>query len=98
MVITARNAGSVKKVTAQEIQVGDDVYRLRKFVGLNERTCQNQKPLVFEGQKVLAGEVIADGAATHKGELALGRNIMVAFMTWDGYNFEDAILISEELA
>ena len=98
MVITARNGGTVKKVTSQELQVGDDVYRLRKFVGLNERTCLNQKPIVREGQKVKEGEVIADGAATHRGELALGRNVMVAFMTWDGYNFEDAILISEELA
>ncbi len=98
MVITALHGGTVKKVTANEIQVGDDLYRLRKFVGLNERTCLNQKPIVREGEKVEAGHVIADGAATHAGELALGRNIMVAFMTWDGYNFEDAILISEELS
>jgi len=97
MVVTARHAGTVKKVTALEIQVGDDVYRLRKFVGLNERTCLNQKPIVREGEKVEAGQVIADGAATFRGELSLGRNVMVAFMTWDGYNFEDAILISEKL-
>ncbi|MAG57700.1 MAG: DNA-directed RNA polymerase subunit beta [Planctomycetes bacterium] len=98
MVITARHPGEVKKVTATEIQVGDDLYRLRKFVGLNERTCLNQKPIVREGETVIEGQVIADGAATHQGELSLGRNVMVAFMTWDGYNFEDAILISEELS
>jgi DNA-directed RNA polymerase subunit beta len=74
-----------------------DVYPLRKYVGLNERTCQNQKPIVVLGQKVEKGEVIADGAATYKGELALGRNVLVGFMAWDGFNFEDAIIISEEL-
>jgi DNA-directed RNA polymerase subunit beta len=74
-----------------------DEYVLRKFVGLNERTCLNQRPIVKPGQKVAAGEVIADGAATHQGELALGRNVLVAFVTFDGYNFEDAILISERL-
>jgi DNA-directed RNA polymerase subunit beta len=72
-------------------------YPLRKFVGLNERTCLNQKPVVRLGQKVKKGEIIADGAATHQGELALGRNVLVAFMAWDGYNFEDAIIISEKL-
>ena len=70
---------------------------LRKFVGLNERTCQNQKPIVKVGDKVEKGQVIADGAATYQGELALGRNVLVAFMSWEGYNFEDAIIISEEL-
>ena len=70
---------------------------LRKFVGLNERTCLNQKPIVKIGQKVKKGQVIADGAATYQGELALGRNVLVAFMAWDGYNFEDAIIISEKL-
>ena len=70
---------------------------MRKFVGLNERTCQNQKPIVEIGQKVEKGEAIADGAATFKGELALGRNVLVGFMVWDGFNFEDAIIISEEL-
>jgi DNA-directed RNA polymerase subunit beta len=70
---------------------------MRKFVGLNERTCQNQKPIVSVGDKVEKGQVIADGAATYQGELALGRNILVAFMAWDGFNFEDAIIISEEL-
>ena len=66
-------------------------------MGLNERTCQNQKPIVKPGQKVEKGQVIADGAATYQGELALGRNVLAAFMAWDGFNFEDAIIISEEL-
>jgi DNA-directed RNA polymerase subunit beta len=72
-------------------------YVFRKFVGLNERTCLNQKPIVSEGQRVKKGQILADGAATHHGELALGRNVLVAFMSWDGYNFEDAIIISEKL-
>src|SRR5207249_1428881 len=69
----------------------------RKFVGLNERPCQNQKPVVKLGQKVKKGQISADGAATYNGELSLGRNVLVAFMAWDGYNFEDAIIISERL-
>jgi DNA-directed RNA polymerase subunit beta len=72
-------------------------YVLRKFVGLNERTCLNQKPMVKQGDRVKRGQIIADGAATHRGELSLGRNVLVAFMAWDGYNFEDAIIISEKL-
>ena len=72
-------------------------YKLRKFVGLNDRTCLNQKPIVREGDKVKKGQIIADGSATACGELALGRNILVAFMPWDGYNFEDAIIVSEKL-
>ncbi|KPJ57926.1 MAG: DNA-directed RNA polymerase subunit beta [Planctomycetes bacterium DG_58] len=76
---------------------GDVEYELRKFVGLNERTCLNQKPIVREGDTVRKGQIIADGAATTQGELALGRNVLVAFMCWDGYNFEDAIIISESL-
>jgi DNA-directed RNA polymerase subunit beta len=98
MVVHANNAGAVTKVTADQIVINDhDVYKLRKFVGLNERTCLNQKPIVVEGQKVKKDEIIADGAATCNGELSLGRNIMVAFMPWDGYNFEDAIVVSERL-
>ncbi|MEN6495373.1 MAG: DNA-directed RNA polymerase subunit beta [Thermoguttaceae bacterium] len=97
MLIRARRSGTVTHVDAKRIEVGTDVYRLRKFVGLNERTCQNQKPIVQLGQKVEAGDVIADGAATYHGQLALGRNVLVAFMAWDGFNFEDAIIISEEL-
>ncbi|HJZ92740.1 MAG TPA: DNA-directed RNA polymerase subunit beta [Gemmataceae bacterium] len=97
MVIRAKRAGTVAYVDANRIRVDEDEYVLRKFVGLNERTCQNQKPIVRPGDKVKAGQIIADGAATHKGELALGRNVLVAFMSWEGYNFEDAIIISERL-
>lgn len=97
MLVRARKKGTVNYVDAEKIVVGDDTYVLRKYVGLNERTCQNQKPIVSLGQKVEKGEVIADGAATFKGELALGRNVLVGFMAWDGFNFEDAIIISEEL-
>jgi DNA-directed RNA polymerase subunit beta len=78
-------------------QLGSREYVLRKFVGLNERTCLNQKPLVKMGQKIKKGLIMTDSAATHHGELALGRNVLVAFMSWDGYNFEDAIIISERL-
>ena len=78
-------------------QLGSREYQLRKFVGLNERTCLNQKPLIKMGQRVKKSQIMADSAATHHGELALGRNVLVAFMSWDGYNFEDAIIISERL-
>ena len=85
-------------VDATAIVIDDtDEYVLRKFVGLNERTCLNQKPIVKLGQKVKKGQIIADGGGTSNGELALGKNVLVAFMTFDGYNFEDAILISERL-
>ena len=98
MVVRAEQAGTVTYVDAERIMIDDaDEYVLRKFVGLNERTCLNQKPIVKIGQKVKKGQILADGAATHQGELALGRNVLVAFMSWDGYNFEDAIIISERL-
>ncbi|MEX1223459.1 MAG: DNA-directed RNA polymerase subunit beta, partial [Pirellulales bacterium] len=97
MVIKARKKGTVTYVDAQRIEMGGDVYKLRKFVGLNERTCQNQRPIVRVGEKVEKGQVMADGAASYLGELALGRNVLVAFMAWDGFNFEDAIVLSEEL-
>ncbi|OHB72238.1 MAG: DNA-directed RNA polymerase subunit beta [Planctomycetes bacterium RBG_16_43_13] len=101
MVVKANHSGTVKNVDAEEIVIisdgEDEVYKLKKFVGLNERTCLNQKPIVKEGDKVKAGDVIADGAATSNGTLALGRNLLVAFMPWDGYNFEDAIIVSERL-
>ncbi|MEI8372931.1 MAG: DNA-directed RNA polymerase subunit beta [Planctomycetota bacterium] len=97
MIIRARTKGTVTYADARRIEIGSDVYDLRKFVGLNERTCQNQKPIINVGDKVEKGQVIADGAATYKGELALGRNVLVAFMVWDGFNFEDAIIIGEEL-
>jgi DNA-directed RNA polymerase subunit beta len=104
MLVRARRAGTVEaldgtKVVVREAEGGNgtSTYELRKFTGLNERTCLNQHPIVDVGDRVEAGQVIADGAATHEGELALGRNALVAFMPWDGYNFEDAILVSEDL-
>jgi DNA-directed RNA polymerase subunit beta len=106
LIVRAARKGTVSYVDATSIEItpagaagaaGVDSYVLRKYSGLNERTCQSQKPIVALGQKVEKGEVIADGAATYKGELALGRNVLVGFMAWDGFNFEDAIIISEEL-
>jgi len=97
MVVTAEEAGVVTRVDALEIQVGTRNYKLKKFSGLTEKTCLNQRPAVKVGDRVELGQVIADGAATREGELALGKNVLVAFMTYDGYNFEDAILISEKL-
>ncbi|MFO0175255.1 MAG: DNA-directed RNA polymerase subunit beta, partial [Planctomycetota bacterium] len=97
LVVRARKGGTVTAVDASRIVVGDDVYKLRKYEALNERTCQTQTPIVKLGQKVKAGEVLADGAATKNGVLALGKNVTVAFMPWDGYNYEDAILLSENL-
>src|SRR5918992_867336 len=98
MVVRAERSGVVTFVDATRILIDNaDEYLLRKFVGLNERTCLNQKPIVKKGQRVKKGQIIADGAAVHQGELALGRNVLVAFMTYDGYNFEDAIVISQRL-
>jgi DNA-directed RNA polymerase subunit beta len=97
MVVTARRPGKVTFVDASRIEVGGDVYPLKKYRGLNERTCLNQKPIIQMGDKVEKGQVLADGAATFRGELALGRNVLVGFMSYDGFNFEDAIIISEEL-
>lgn len=101
-VVLARNNGVVERVTAREIVIRTDnghleTYRLQKFVHSNQGTCINQKPIVRKGERVSAGQTIADGPSTDQGELALGRNILVAFMTWEGYNYEDAILISEKL-
>jgi DNA-directed RNA polymerase subunit beta len=98
MVVRAERAGVVTFVDATRILIDNaDEYELRKFVGLNERTCLNQKPVVKKGQRVKKGQILADGAATHQGELALGRNVLVAFMTYDGYNFEDAIVINHKM-
>ncbi len=97
MVVRARRAGKVTFVDSTRIEIGPDIYHMKKFQGLNERTCLNQKPIVGIGDKVEKGQVIADGAATHLGELALGRNVLVGFMSFDGFNFEDAIIISENL-
>ncbi len=97
MVVRARRAGKVTFVDATRIEIGNDIYELQKYVGLNERTCLNQRPIIKPGDKVVRGQVLADGAATHNGILALGRNVLVGFMSFDGYNYEDAIIISEEL-
>ena len=98
MVVKAKNAGTVTYVDSQRIVIDNsDEYELRKFAGLNERTCLNQRPIVYPGQKVAKGEIIADGPSTRFGELAIGKNALVAFNTFDGYNFEDAIVISERL-
>ncbi|MBX3364249.1 MAG: DNA-directed RNA polymerase subunit beta [Phycisphaeraceae bacterium] len=98
MVVKAKNAGTVTYADAERIIIDNaDEYVLRKFVGLNERTCLNQRPVVRPGQQVTKGQVIADGASTRSGELAIGRNVLVAFNTFDGYNFEDAIVINERV-
>ncbi|MDP3804254.1 MAG: DNA-directed RNA polymerase subunit beta, partial [Candidatus Omnitrophota bacterium] len=96
-VVIAKNSGTVTSVTSDEIVISGEIYRLRKFERSNANTSINQRPIVRLGQKVKEGETIADGAATKDGELALGRNVLVAFMPWRGYNFEDAILMSEKM-
>jgi DNA-directed RNA polymerase, beta subunit len=102
-VVVAKNDGVVDKVSADEILIRRDSdgkidrYRLLKFKRSNSGTCVNQTPLVDKGDVLKAGDVIADGPATELGEIALGRNSLIAFMTWDGYNYEDAILINERL-
>ena len=108
--IVAKHPGQVERVTAREIWIrrykeidgkqvaGDlDKYKLHKFIRSNQGTCINQRPIVKTGDWVVPGDIVADGPSTEKGELALGRNVIVAFMTWEGYNYEDAILLSEKL-
>jgi DNA-directed RNA polymerase subunit beta len=98
MVVKAAQDGTVTYVDSTRVIIDHThIYKLRKYVGLNERTCLNQKPIVQVGQKVKKGDLLADGASTYRGELSLGRNVLVAFQAWDGYNFEDAIIISEKL-
>ncbi len=98
MLVKAKRGGTVTFVDGERVIIDNaDEYVLRKFAGLNERTCQTQKPVVKLGQHVKAGEIIADGASTMRGEMAIGKNALVAFNTFDGYNFEDAIVISERL-
>ena len=100
--VIAENAGVVEKVTGDDITIktktGEiDTYKLRKFKRTNGGTCINQKPIVVKGEKVKAGDVIADGPSTQNGEMSLGKNVLIAFTTWEGYNYEDAILLSERL-
>jgi DNA-directed RNA polymerase subunit beta len=96
-VVRAAAAGRVTAVDAAHVRVGEQDYPLRKFALLAGGACQNQRPAVRLGEEVRQGQVIADGAATRGGELALGRNVLVAFMPWEGYNFEDAVVLSERL-
>ena len=101
-VVLSKKAGVVKDVTAREIIIDnddgtEDTYHLLKFMRSNQDTCINQKPIVKKGERVLEKQVIADGPSTDKGEIALGRNMLIAFMTWEGYNYEDAVLISEKV-
>ncbi|MFA7001692.1 MAG: DNA-directed RNA polymerase subunit beta, partial [Candidatus Omnitrophota bacterium] len=97
-VVLSKARGTVKEVSGHEIVIDDFVYRMKKFERSNAGTCVNQRPVVKPGDKVKRGDVIADGTATGDGELALGRNVLAAFMPWRGYNFEDAIIISEKLS
>ena len=102
VVVIARASGVVEKVSANEIVVRrkngqKDVYKLLKYMRSNQGTCINQRPIVRKGDKVEEGDVIADGPSTDQGEIALGKNVLVGFMPWEGYNYEDAILISEKL-
>ncbi|MCL1983347.1 MAG: DNA-directed RNA polymerase subunit beta [Clostridiales bacterium] len=103
VVVLAKNAGTVEYVDATAIKIrrddtgGLDTYNLLKFKRSNQATCINQKPIVFHGERVEAGEAIADGPSTANGEIALGKNLLVGFMTWEGYNYEDAIILNERL-
>ena len=103
LLVRAKNSGTVTYMDAMEIRIEcdetgvEDLYMLRKFAGLNGSSCENQHPIVKIGDHVEAGDVIADGACTDHGVLALGRNVLVGFMVWDGFNYEDAVILSEEL-
>ena len=102
VVVIADEDGEVTRVTGDEIRVKnakgkEKIYHLRKFKRTNGATCINQRPIVKKGEKVKRGDIIADGPATDKGEMALGKNLLIAFTTWEGYNYEDAILLNERL-
>ena len=102
VVIMARRAGVISRVDAREVQIQNDAgeidaYPLMKYSRSNQGTCFNQRPIVVRGQRVAVGDVLADGPCTDLGEMALGKNVLVAFMPWEGYNYEDAILINEKL-
>ena len=100
--VVAKKAGTISYSCSNEIRMNNDdgtkdVYHLTKFMRSNQSNCYNQKPIVFKGDHVETGEVIADGPSTYQGELALGKNPLIGFMTWEGYNYEDAVLLSERL-
>ena len=101
--VLAKRAGTIERSTSKDITIRYDddksleTYKLIKFSRINQSNCYNQKPIVFKGEHVEAGQVIADGASTANGEIALGKNPLIGFMTWEGYNYEDAVLLSEKL-
>ncbi len=100
--VVAKKSGTITRSTSKEIAMTNDdgtkdVYHLTKFMRSNQSNCYNQRPIVFKGEHVEAGQVIADGPSTYNGELALGKNPLIGFMTWEGYNYEDAVLLSERL-
>jgi len=109
MVIVSRTNGVVSYVDANRIRIkvadedkeifgkSEIEYEIQKYQRSNQDTCLNQRPLVYQGEQVVPGQILADGSATEGGEIALGQNILVAYMPWEGYNYEDAILISERL-
>ncbi|MBR5380723.1 MAG: DNA-directed RNA polymerase subunit beta [Clostridia bacterium] len=102
VVLLSKHEGTVSRVTANEVRVRDDngdefTYRLSKFARSNQGTCINMHPVVSEGERVKERQVLADGPSTDEGEIALGRNVLIGFMTWEGYNYEDAVLINERL-
>lgn len=102
VVVLAKEDGVVEKVSAREIVIRTDsgkmeTYHLIKFMRSNQGTCINQRPIVYKGERVKKGEVIADGPSTSQGEISLGRNVLIGFMTWEGYNYEDAVLLNERL-
>ena len=100
--IVAEEGGVVERSTSREIIIRQNdgntkKYKLTKFLRSNQSNCYNQRPIVYKGDKVEAGDVIADGPSTSNGEMALGKNPLIGFMTWEGYNYEDAVLLSERL-
>jgi len=103
MTLTTQVSGTVNSVTANKIVIKDEnspkkfTYNLQKYLRSNQQTCINHRPVVWKGQKVKSGEILTDGPAITNGELALGQNVLISYMPWQGYNFEDAILINERL-
>ena len=102
MTLNAQTSGIIQSVTANKIIIKNEngnnlVYKLQKYLRSNQQTCINHKPCIWEGEKVKSGQILTDGPAIISNELSLGQNILVAYMPWQGYNFEDAILINERL-
>ncbi len=100
--VVSKNAGVVESVDADKIVIREDsgmlrTYELTKFKRSNAGTCTNQRPIVNKGERIEANQIIGDGPATSNGELSLGKNALIGFMTWEGYNYEDAVLLNENL-